>query len=163
MYESIYNIDLDRFEAQVLPIKRRTTKMLQWMMCLIFPIVELHTQFLRFRDKTTYELEHTSQVFSMEDAMNDAFDNALRRIYIVDGEYTSPVLFYGRADVKPVRFYDRADDSPVLFYDRKLKLDVDFIVMLPQALNLSAAETLRLQALIDFYRLPDKTYTLNYE
>lgn len=164
MWENIYNININQFTVQGLPMKRRTTVPVQWLMCLVSPLIELHTKFMQYRDRTNYKLDHTAQVFSLEDVLNDAFDVVLRRIYIADGEYTLPVWFYDRADDKPVFFYDRPDDAPVLFYDRKSleKLDVDFTVILPTGLNLPEAEMIRLRALVDFYRLPDKTYTVTY-
>lgn len=165
MFDSIYNIDHYRYTAQTLPIKRRTTKMLQWLMCLIYPIVELHTNFIQYRDRTNYKLEHTAQVFSLEDVLNDSFDNEQRRIYIDDGVYTFPVWFYDRTTNKPVHFEDRPSTAPVRFYDRSTlaQIDVDFTVVLPIPINLPDAEMIRLKALIDFYRLPDKTYTVTYE
>ncbi|TLP81341.1 hypothetical protein [Maribacter sp. ACAM166] len=164
MYESIYNIDFQRLVATLLPIRRRTILMVQWLIALVEPINQLHTQFLRYRQATNYKLDHTAQVFSLEDVLNDAFDVSARRIYIEDGIYIFPVWFYDRADNKPVRFYNRAADDKVRFYDHKAlgKLDVDFTVVLPNGLNISDAAMLRLKALVDFYRLPDKTYTVTY-
>lgn len=138
--------------------------MVQWLLCLVSPLKTLHGLFKSFRNTTNYKLEHTPQVFSIEDVLNDAFDSLLRRIYIEDGIYTFPVWFYDRADDKPVRFYDRADDKPVRFYDRATlqKLDVDFVVVLPEGLDLNEYEIIRLKALVDYYRLPDKTYEVTY-
>jgi len=148
----------------MLPIRRRKATFLHWLFCLVEPLIQLHGQFMQFRDRTNYKLSHTPQVFSIENVLNDAFDRVQRRIYIEDGIYTFPVYFYDRADDKPVFFFDRADAEPVRFYDRKSlgKLDVDFTVVLPTGFNISAPEMIRLRALIDFYRLPDKTYTVTY-
>lgn len=138
--------------------------MLHWLMSLNYPVIELYNAFLQYRDATNYKLDHTPQVFSIENVLNDAFDRIERRIFIEDGEYTFPVYFYDRNDDKPVRFNDRADEDPVRFYDRASLLvsNVDFTVVLPNGLNLSNAEKLRLNALIDFYKLPDKTHTVTY-
>lgn len=164
MYEKIYKIKFDEFLLLMLPVRLRRIKMAQWLNCLIFPVMALHSSFLAYRFDTNYKLGHTSQVFSMEDVLNDAFDNLLRRIYIKDGIYRFPVWFFDRADGKPVPFFDREDDEPVRFFDREsLQLiDVDFVVVLPIGLNLSEPEMIRLRAMVDFYRLPDKTYTVNY-
>ncbi|WP_055394732.1 hypothetical protein [Flagellimonas eckloniae] len=164
MYDSIFNIDFNRFVGSLVPIKRRTTKMLHWLVCLVHPIAELHIQFLQYRDRTNYKLEHTAQVFSIEKVLNDTFDTVQRRIVIEDGVYTLPVWFYDRNDDKPVRFDDRANNQPVRFYDRAslAQFDEDFKVVLPNGLNLSNPEMIRLKALVDFYKLPDKTYTVSY-
>lgn len=164
MYENIFNIDFYRLVAQLLTLRRRKTKFIHWLFCMVEPVIQLHQQFMQFRDSTNYKLAHTPQVFSMENVLNDAFDRTQRRIFIEDGVFTFPVYFYDRADDKPVYFFDRADDRPVRFYDRSSlgKLDVDFTVVLPKGLPISDAEMIRLRALVDFYRLPDKTYTVNY-
>lgn len=165
MFQSIFNIDLNREVANVLVVPWRKTKFVQWLMCLIHPVNLLLTSFLRYRTATNYKLDHTAQVFSLEDVLNDAFDATQRRIYINDGIYTFPVWFYDRNDDKPVYFFDRATDGPVRFYNRAslAQLDEDFTVVIPAALGLPEAEIIRLRALIDLYRLPDKTYTLSYE
>jgi len=145
-----------------MPLRKRTTVHLQWLFCLVSPIAELHNRFLQYRRATNYKLDHTAQVFSMQDVLNDAFDRTQRRIFIEDGIYTFPVWFYDRAENRAVPFFNRADDQPVRFYDRRSlgKLDVDFTVVLPNDLTISDAEMVRLRALVDFYRFPDKTYTI---
>lgn len=164
MYGNIFNIDFYRWIGQNLPIKRRTTKNMHLLFALCAPAVQLHENFMRYRRATNYKLDHTPQVFSIEDVLNDAFDRTQRRIFIEDGIYTFPVYFYDRASDKPVFFFNRANDTKVRFYDRKSlgKLDVDFTVVLPQGILISDAEMIRLRALVDFYRLPDKTYTVTY-
>ena len=164
MYDSIFNIDFNRLIGLLVPIRRRKPKMLHWLMALNAPVIELYNSFLQYRASTLYKLNYTPQVFSIENVLNDAFDRIQRRIYIEDGEYTFPVYFYDRNDDKPVRFPDRGDDGAVRFYDRSSLLvsDVDFTVVLPQGLGLSDAEMIRLNALIDFYKLPDRTHTVTY-
>lgn len=164
MYESIFNIDFNRLIGLLVPIRRRKPKMLHWLMALNAPVIELYNRFLQYRASTLYKLNYTPQVFSIENVLNDAFDRTQRRIYIEDGEYTFPVYFYDRNDDRPVRFPDRGEDGAVRFYDRSSLLvsDVDFTVILPQGLGLSNAEMIRLNALIDFYKLPDRTHTVTY-
>lgn len=164
MYENIFNIDFYRLVANYLPIRKRTAEFMHWLFCLIEPVIRLHEQFMRFRDRTNYKLAHTPQVFSIENVLNDSFDRVQRRIFIEDGIYTFPVYFYDRAENKPVRFNDRAENDPIRFYDRSTlgQLGVDFTIVLPNGLNLSNAEMIRLKTLVDFYRLPDKTYTVTY-
>jgi hypothetical protein len=111
MYESIYNINFGRLVANILPIKRRTAIMIQWLLSLIEPIAQMHIQFIRFRVDANYKLEHTQQVFSIENVLNDAFDTTQRGIFIEDGVYTFPVWFYDRAEDKPVFFNSRSNAS----------------------------------------------------
>lgn len=163
MYNAIFNIDLNRFVGMLLPIAIRKTPMLQWVMALITPCRQLHTLFRQYRTATNYKIDHTPQVYSIQNVLNDVYDRIERRIYLRDGIYRSPVRFYDRSSDSPVHFYERPQ-QPVRFFDRAdlLVLDLDFVVMIPTALALNDSDTARLRALIDFYRLPDKTYTLEY-
>lgn len=158
---NIYRIDFDKLVVQLLPILLRKAAHVAWLRVLITPWVALHKSFTTKRGAWRYQLTHTPQVFSLENVLNDHFDPAQRRIYIVDGDYIDAIRFYESEDSKPVRFYEATPE--VRFYEPSDfdLLDVDFVVRIP--LTLSAAEELRLRALLDFYKLPDKTYTLRYE
>lgn len=163
MFDSIFNIDLRRFIVLMLPLTKRRAQWVNWLMCLIKPSRDIYGDFVAYRDSTLYKLDHTPQVYSMENVLNDVYDRTSRRIYITDGQYVSAVRFYEPEETKPVHFYE--EEPPVYFYEpgELENLDVDFVVVIPIALNLSEASIIRLRSLIDFYRLPDKTYTLRYE
>lgn len=158
---NVYRIDFDKLVVQLLPILLRKATHVVWLRALITPWVALHKSFMAKRAAWRYQLTHTPQVFSLENVLNDTFDPEQRRIYIVDGDYIDAIRFYEPADSRPVHFYEATPE--VRFYEPSAfdVLDVDFVVHIP--LSLSAAEELRFRALLDFYKLPDKTYTLKYE
>lgn len=155
-------INFGEWIIQILPIKLRKTRMTAWLLAQIKPIETLYAQFLRFRNESIYKIDHTPQVFSMVNVLNDNFDIALRRIRIIDGEYKSPTYFYEPQEDNSVHFYEPTESSPIHFYEPQelLLLGVDFVVILPQNLGITFSEMTRLRALIDFYRLPDKTYEI---
>lgn len=158
---NIYRIDHHKLIIQLLPLLLRKAAHVAWLSVLVTPWKLLHSSFMIKRNDWRYQLTHTPQVFSLENVLNDSFDSEQRRIYIVDGDYIDAIRFYEPADDRPVRFYE--DTPQVRFYEPSAfdLLDVDFVVRIPLAL--SAAEELRFRALLDFYKLPDKTYTLKYE
>lgn len=158
---NVYRIDYDKLVVQLLPILLRKATQAVWLRTLITPWVSLHTSFMGKRAQWRYQLLHTPQVFSLENVLNDSFDSSERRIYIVDGDYIDAIRFYEPSDSRAVHFYETTPE--VRFYEPSAfdVLDVDFVVHIP--LTLSAAEELRFRALLDFYKLPDKTYTLKYE
>jgi hypothetical protein len=159
---NIYNLSLPRLVTLMLPISLRKQKMVSWLFTLIAPYKELLSWFKIFRKDSSYKILHTPQVYSMENVLNDAFDVQLRRIYIADGLYKSAVYFYEPDEDKPIHFFEIT--PAVYFYEPEelQKLDVDFVVVLPLAMPLSESDMIRLKSLIDFYRLPDKTYTIRY-
>lgn len=159
---NIYNISLSRLVVLLIPLIERKKQTVSWLFALITPYKELNTWFKIFRRDSLYKINHTPQIYSMENVLNDSFDADLRRIYITDGLYKSAVYFYEPEETNPVHFFEI--DPSVYFYEpgELEHLDVDFVVVLPLGMNLTNAETLRLKSLIDYYRLPDKTYTIRY-
>lgn len=161
---NIFKIKLKEYVVHLLPTLLRKSRMVTWLLCQIKPLEDLHKQFLRLRRESIYKIEHTPQVYSMVHVFNDAFDRWERRIRIEDGVYKQPVYFYEPTEAKPVHFYEAAENKGVYFLEpEELKVfDVDFIIRLPTDLKLTDAEMIRLRALCDFYRSPDKTYEIKY-
>ena len=86
MFDSIFNIDLRRFIVLMLPLTKRRAQWVNWLMCLTKPSRDLYGDFVAYRDSTLYKLDHTPQVYSMENELNDVYDITSRRIYITDGQ-----------------------------------------------------------------------------
>jgi len=159
-YSKVYDIDFEKLVIHFLPVGLRKSKMIAWLRSLVKPVLNIHRQFVNYRRDAIYKIEHTPQVYSMENVLNDAFDVQLRRIRIGDGAYRDGVYFYDPDEKKPVYFYDPEENKPVYFFnDSELfSLDTDFVVSVPFELN--EAQEIRMRSLIDFYRLPDKTYNI---
>ena len=159
-FSKVYNFSINDLVVHFLPVNYRKAKHIAWLRSLVKPLVNLHTQFINYRRNALYKIEHTPQVFSLENVLNDAFDVQLRRIRIGDGAYRDGVYFYNPEEQKPVYFYDPAENAPVHFFDgaELFSLDTDFVVSVPFELN--EAQEIRMRSLIDFYRLPDKTYKI---
>ena len=167
-WDRIYTLDINLLGIHLLPIDLRKPKMIAWIKSMLKPVGNLHTQFINYRRKTVYKIDHTSQVYSMEKVCNDKFDQAQRRIYIVDGVYRSALYFYNPDENEPIHFYNSAENNPQHFYNpgELQNLDVDFVVVLPTEFQFNfgagSPQNLRLKSLIDFYRLPDKTYEITF-
>lgn len=163
IWDRVYTLSFNKFGVHMLPMDLRKPKMVAWVNSMLKPVANLHTNFINYRRKTVYKIDHTSQVFSLEKVLNDAFDQSERRIYIVDGVYRSALYFYNPEENAPIHFYNAEEDQNQYFYNPEelQNLDVDFVVVLPQSFDRD--KELRIRALVDFYRLPDKTYEFTYE
>lgn len=170
IFNKVYNVNWNLVGIHLLPMDLRQKKFAAVLRSLFKPNQNLHTRFLNYRRTVNYKIDHTPQVFSMEQVLNDAFDQQERRIYIADGLYLENVYFYNPEENFPVHFYnsDEAPEPP-RFYDPSelAQLDVDFVVVLPFSSTSSnitegSPNYLRLKSLIDTYRLPDKTYQIVY-
>jgi len=162
-FSKVYTTNFNRLVIHMLPLSVRKPIFIAWLTALVKPIANLHQQFVNFRRASLYKIEHTPQVFSLEQMLNDAFDVQLRRIYISDGAYRDGLYFYNPDENKMVPFYNPEENAPVHFYDgaELFSLDTDFVVIVPFELN--PAQEIRMKSLIDFYRLPDKTYKIEIE
>ncbi|MBF6607128.1 MAG: hypothetical protein ITG00_00120 [Flavobacterium sp.] len=137
--------------------------------CLVKPVESLHTKFLTFRTDSIYKLTHNSQVVYLQAALNDSFDSTLRRIVIKNAEIKPQVWFYEIAEDKPVYFYEVADDEPVYFREESEFLGGgnDFTVQVPMDLKPAdgaplTAYLIRMRALVDYYKLYSKGYTIEF-
>lgn len=131
---------------------------------------EIHNTFLAYRESNIYKIEHTSQVWSLEKVLNDAYDPELRRIYITDGELVEPPYIFRRAEERPLYLFKRSEDSPIYLRRRSENADSDrdFIVHLPaDAQEGNATDELAfiasISATVDYYKEASKTYRIVYE
>jgi|GEM_PF-195368 hypothetical protein len=168
MSGNIYNINWNSLTALLLPTFLRGPKMLAWLNSLVYPIQLLHAQFLEYRLDAIYRIEHTPQVYAIEKVLNEEFDDVLHRIYIEDGEYTEQLYFFTPDEELPVYIFGPNENNPVYFFGENdaANTSVDFIVHLPLSyqgfFEIGSNNRNKLDSLINYYRLPDKTYQIIY-
>lgn len=155
-HSSQYTIDYSRLKDLLLPTFMRKAKTRTYLLALMLPLDTLYTQFMAYRRDTIYKLQHNGQVVLLQKVLNDRFDKDQRRIYIDDGIVNDPTYVYTHAEDKPVHLgtqyiYSRAE----LAYK-----DVNFTVVLPAGMTLSDEERIRMQSLINYYKLASKTYRI---
>nr|BFF39082.1 hypothetical protein BACY1_08870 [Tenacibaculum mesophilum] len=125
-----YQIDFYKWAVLLLITRLRKPKMIAFVKSLVAPIVNLHQEFLQKQAADEFILNHNGQVCYLRKALNDLFDNSLRRIRIDDGNQFKRQYIYTRAEQKPVflgKMYlkDRSDYADT---------GVDFIVYVPNEL-----------------------------
>lgn len=149
----MFNVDFNKLILQLLPLMFRRPVWYAWMRSLVCPVKEKYTEFIAFRNDKLYQLQHNGQVFSMENVLNDRFDNGQRRIYITDGLTKDRVYLYTRDENKaaflPKFIHNRADYADS---------GVDFIVWVPNAIVVTTEEMYEMRAKIDLYRADSKRY-----
>lgn len=127
-----------------------------WVLLFTSAIESIHYDWLQYRRQNIYNLAHNSQKCYLRGALNDRFDNELRRIRIDDGNSFKRKYIYTDAEEKPkflgtIYLYDDSDYEDT---------GVDFIVVVPAGLIYNNYE---MKALIDFYRLASKRYKIIIE
>lgn len=148
-----WNINFQRLSILLLPTFLRSDLMKAWMYLQLQLIENIHYEWKQFRTANIYKLAHNSQKCYLRGALNDRFDNQLRRIRIDDGNSFKRQYIYTDAEEKP-RYL-----GTLFLYDDSDYADtgVDFIVIVPADLQYSVFE---MKALIDFYRLASKRYKI---
>lgn len=169
MNANFYHINWSRLTVLLLPMLLRGARMRAWLYSLVVPIKALHAKFLELRLDLIYKIKHTPQVYSIEKVLNEEFDPDLSRIYIEDGEYFGQLYFFSPEEDDPVYFFDESENEPVYIYAQNdpEAVSVDFNVVLPIEFQndfaIGTNERNKLEALVNFYRLPDKTFKIIFE
>lgn len=151
-----FNVNWSRLSILLLPTFLRSDRMKAWLYLNIRQIENVHYSWRNYRASNIYKLAHNSQICYLRGALNDRFDNVLRRIRIDDGNSFRRNYIYTDAEEKPkflgtIYIYDDADYADT---------GVDFIVVLPLGLSYNIYE---MKALIDFYRMASKRYKITIE
>lgn len=151
-------INFHRLGAHQLPVHLRQPRMLALIRALTAPLYTVQRFFLTYRDETIYKIEHNGQVCYLQGALNDTFDDSLRRIRIVDPVRNEFLILSQRQEMKEVdlgqEFISRRDSV--------MADQLDFIVKVPRSLN-TPGDTARLHSIVNFYKLAGKYYRIDYE
>lgn len=153
---STFDIDFSKLILWLLPHFLRRRRLFSFIGCLCFPVIKLYDEFILFRSETIYKLDHTGQVFSLENVLNDRFDTVSRRIFITDAYTKQRKYIYARVEVKPkflgfIYLHNRADYADT---------GVDFIVWIPGSVYVSEEDMYEVRALLNFYKLAGKRYKI---
>ncbi|MBC7399856.1 MAG: hypothetical protein H7289_07900 [Mucilaginibacter sp.] len=124
------------------------------MQALCFPLIQVYNQFTDNRISNLYKLSHNGQVFSLENALNDRFDNVLRRIYISDGFTKDRIYIFTPEELKP-KFLGTLS---IFNKDDYADTGVDFIVWIPA--GITGQGLIEIKALIDFYKIAAKRFRI---
>lgn len=150
----MYNLDYNKLNEQVTPSFLRKDRLTGLLQSIIFPVKQLFEIFKKFREAKIYELTHSGQIFSLENVLNDRFDQIDRRIYITDGLTKDRTYIYTRDENKAVYL------GNLFLYNRGDYADtgVDFIVWVPNAIVISLEEMYELRASVNKYKIDPKRF-----
>lgn len=152
----MYNLNIDKLLVLLTPTFLRKAKLIAWLRTLAMPLNKLLDDFKVHRERDLYNLTHNSQVCYLRKALNDEFDPQLRRIKIEDGTRNIRRYIYQRNVNRPLYL------GRMFLYLRGNYIDggVDFVVVLPRGLEY---DKYRLEALVNFYKLAGKRWTIRID
>ena len=149
-----YKVNFNKLLVELTPTFLRKNVFVAFVTLLVSPIVSIYTNWFKMRSNNLYMLAHNGQVCYLRKALNDTFDQSLRRIQIGNGNKFKRQYIYTRVEQKP-KFLGK-----MFLYSRNDYADtgVDFIVYVPTALV--NAKFYEIDALIQFYREGVKRYKI---
>ena len=154
-----YIIDYTRLVVQRIPQEISFAEVINYVKILVSPVIDLYTSFIAFRTLLIYKLTITPQVVYLEKMLNDRFDNAERRIYILDGLTFDPIYLYTEAELQTVYLYTEAEDDPIYLYTEGEvgSFTFDFVVYVPNAITFNLDEMI---GLVRDFKLASKLFTI---
>lgn len=155
----MFDIDWNKVVAWLWPPLLRNSWWVNFCRALISPIVTNYNTFIVFRNNNIYTLNHTSQVFSIESALNDRFDPVDRRIYLMDTDNYDAIYLQPDDDQLPV-YLDTDSYSDLLLHPDSSysSSGFDFVVILPYAFT--SSDIYQLKALVNYYKLAGVRYDI---
>ncbi|MBB6499108.1 hypothetical protein [Pedobacter cryoconitis] len=150
-----YKIDFKKLAVLLLPTFLRKNLITGYIQALVTPISMLYQLWYIKREDNLYKLDHNGQVCYLRKVLNDLFDAELRRIFIDDGNRFKRTYLYTMAENQPHYLGSLYLQPSTSFADT----GTDFKVMIPSELN-TQTNHYQLIALVDFYKLASKRYTI---
>lgn len=156
----MFNINWSLFITWLLPNDLRKVRIVRYLIALVNTVKELHYDFLQFYDDTLYEIKINGQTIKLERVLNDKFDPIQRRIYISDGDYYHPPIFYEEYKNLPVIFFNENNEDNPIFYSIN---SIDNLVSFNFFVNIPADvwhDRTRVRALVNKYKIFGRTFDI---
>ena len=158
-----YRVDFGRLVLLLVPALLRRPRQLAWLRWLTTPVRSLYARFVAYEAQVRRELSYNSQVLLFEEALNDRFDAALRRIFLTNSDVElSPVYvnFVAENQSNPRLYFHSEGHAPVyLFRWVEFSQQADFVVHVPAILRTPQTIS-QLNAAIRRLKLANKQYLL---
>lgn len=157
-----YDFNVFDFVKQVLPIDLWKPRYLAYLKALLVPCQLLVGRLSIFVQSSRRAANFTGQVIYLEHLLNDEFDNALRRIYIDDGQANIlPPFIFNAIEQREQYIYNKSENqTPLYVFNRsEYFTSDDFIVFVPNVI-LNPTLELVLTRLVNQYRQAGKNFSI---
>ncbi len=149
-----FNVNFNKLVLLLTPTFLRKASFFSFVGSIVVAVGSIYDSWFKMRLDNLYKMAHNGQVAYLRKALNDRFDQGLRRIYIGDGNQFVRQYIYTHVEQKPkflgtMFLHSRSDYGDT---------GVDFIVFVPN--SIVDAQIYELKALIDFYKEGVKRYKI---
>lgn len=160
-------IDYTKLAVLLLPTFLRQPLMIALLRTLMHPIQEIHDRHHTARDKRLYDLEHTSQICYIKDALNKEFQitdySAGFEIEDINAKGNWLTAYDEIGDFKD-RHTIVEDESYLILWDEEIikKPTVSFTVIIPISVEWNDYNKARINSIVNKYRLASRTFNTSY-
>lgn len=154
----------------MLPPFLRGNIMIAWLSALSKPIEQLYVSFMSYRAATMIKVSYNSQVIYLEKLLNDTYNSGgTLPIYIYDTANTQVEYLANKAEgYQSPYIYNKSEPDTGSWYignKSEYNAQYDFIIMVPATLYATllldgSTGLLNMTALVNFYRLAGKRFTI---
>jgi hypothetical protein len=102
-----FNANFRKIAKENLMQEHRTPLRLTRIRAAMQPFIDIYLEFKAVVTDYTYKCKINGSVIYLETALNDLFDNTLRRIFITNNVYTSVVIYKASEALPPIIGYRR--------------------------------------------------------
>lgn len=156
-----YNIDINKFALQLLPITFRRKKLWAIAVIMLLPLNYVYGLFKAFREQALAKLSINGQVIYIEKVLNDSFSLTNTEIYITDIEEKHTLLNRRSEGPALVYLHKRAENFDNVYMRKQNEGNSskgNYIVNVPDFLADHESE---IRQLINYYNPAGRTYVLN--
>lgn len=112
-----YNVNWDALVQGLTPRWWRKVRFVLWMRILYSQVERLHNLVSEYRSGAIYDLTITGQTMSLENALNDRFDDISRGCYIENLNDLTQTYLYNKAEGQPLLYLYNKWQSTMAFLD----------------------------------------------
>ncbi len=155
----IYDLNFKKLVNVVTPALTFNPVVRAWLYACVVPLNYVYGLFSKFKKSIEYRLTITPQVCHLEKALNDRYDFAQRRIYIIDAREYEALPLYLIVENKHMVLPLKTENHKVLYTKGETSIyTVDFMVMVPAVIGFDMVE---MKAVVNSYKLLSKKFQIN--
>jgi len=156
----MYCVNWKKLVKLLLPTFLRRPVLVAFLQVCVKPVEEIHAEFLQAKKEWDYRLAHDGKVWSLEEVLNDKFDDDERRIYISDTVFQDDI-YVGNRDNRDQVYISSGDDDGTTIHigsAPQYYVQADFIVHVPA--ELLPDSDIALKNTVNLYKIAGKTYII---
>ena len=163
----MFNINFTYLIQLLLPPNLRKSKLIAWLQVIVSYLKKIYDSFILFRIDKLYEINFTGQIMYIEKKLQDVFE--IDDLFISDGLFLENLFLSNISEGEfPVYMSNISENDETIYLAniQEYYENADFIINIPLAFynNLTSDDFAKMNKIIDYYKLVEKTYTIqSYE